>query len=103
MPRSYSSCHCWVVAGGDEGTSGFAQGYAVELGFLLYGHGNPASKIHLPPLILGIFELEIFTGLGFHVALVDSAFGVYNVACSGFQWTLVGRFGIFGPWLHHYL
>ena len=57
---------------------GFAQGYIVELGFLLYGHGEPASKNHLPPLILGIPELEIFTGLGFHVALVYSSFGVYG-------------------------
>ena len=59
-------------------------GYTIDLGFLLHGHGKHASKIYLPPLVLGISELENFTGLGFRVALVDSAFGVYNVACSGF-------------------
>ena len=65
-------------------TPGFAHGYAINLGFLLYGHDKPASKNHLSPLVLGIPELEIFTGLGFHVAHVYSAFGVYDVSCSGF-------------------
>ena len=65
MAWSYFSCHHGIVAGGNEGAPWFAQGYAVELRFLLYGHGKPTSKIHLPPLILGISKLEIFTGLGF--------------------------------------
>ena len=56
----------------------------INLGFLLHGHGKHVGKIYLPPLVLGISELENFIGLGFHVALVDSTFGVYNVACSGF-------------------
>ena len=43
---------------------------------------------------LDIPELEIFTGLGFHVALVYSAFKVYYVAYSGFKWNLVERFVI---------
>ena len=37
---------------------------------------------------LGIPELEIFTGLGFRVALDYSAFGAYDVACFGFKWIL---------------
>ena len=79
MAWSFSSCHYWFVAGGDEGAHEFSQGYAVELGFLLYGHGNPARKNHLPPLVLGIPELEIFTWLGFHVPFGYYAFGVYVV------------------------
>lgn len=79
MAWSCSSCHCWLVARGDEGAVGFAEGYTVELGFLLYDHGKPDSKNHLPPLVLGIPELEIFTGLGFHVTLGYSTFGVYDV------------------------
>ena len=67
-------------AGGNKGTPGFSQGYDFDLGLLLHGHGKPASKIYLPPLILGISELGFFTGLGFHVALVDSVFGVCHVA-----------------------
>ena len=82
-----------LFAGGNEGTLGFKQGYAVDLGLLLHGHGNTASNIYLPPLILAISELGFFTGLGFCVALVDSAFGVYNVACYGFL-ALVRRFAI---------
>ena len=85
MARSCSSCHCWFVAGGDEGTSGFAQGYAFKLGFLLYFHGKLVSKNHFPPLILVIPELEIFTGLGFRVALGYSSFRVYFVICSAFK------------------
>ena len=76
MAWSCSSYHCFIVVGRDEGTPGFAQGYTIKLGFLLYGNGKLDSKNHLPPLILGIPELEIFTGLGFHVALVYSTFGV---------------------------
>ena len=95
MAWSCSSCHCWFVVGGDEGAIGFTQGYIVELGFLLYNHGNPASNNHLPPLVLGIPELEIFTGLGFRVALSYSAFRVYVVNLSGFKWTLVERFVIY--------
>ena len=64
--------------------SGVCTRYTINLGFLLHDHGKHASKIYLPPLVLGISELEKFTRLGFHVALVDSAFEVYNVACSGF-------------------
>ena len=64
------------------------------MGFLLHDHGKHASKIYFPPLVLGISELENFTGLGFRVALVDSAFGVYNVACSSFFFTIIGRFSI---------
>ena len=94
MAQSCSSCNCWFVVGGDEGAPGFAQGYTVELGFLLYSHGKPNGKNHLPPLILGIPELEIFTGFEFLVALGYSAFGVYVVNCSSFKWTLVERFGI---------
>ena len=74
-----------LFAGGNKGTLGFGQGYAVDLGLLLHGHGKPASKIHLhTSLVLGISELGFFTGLGFHVANVDSSFGVYDVACFGF-------------------
>ena len=65
MAWSCFSCHRGIVAGGNEGTLRFAQGYTVELGFLIYGHGKPARKIHLPPFILGISELEFFIGLGF--------------------------------------
>ena len=57
---------------------------SIDLIFFLHSHGENASKIYLPPLVLGISELENFTGLGFHVALVDFAFGVYNVSCSSF-------------------
>ena len=68
-----------------KGNPSFAQGYAIELGFLLYGHGNLDSKNYLPPLGLGILELEIFTRLGFCVVLVYSTFGVYGLACSSFK------------------
>ena len=95
MAWSCSSYHCLFVAGRDECAPGFAHGDTVKLGFLLYGHGKPVIKNHLPPLVLGIPELEIFTGLGFHVALGYSAFGVYVVNLSGFKWTLVEIFGIF--------
>ena len=37
----------------------------VDLAFLLHGHGKPASIFCLPPLVLGIFELGFFIGLGF--------------------------------------
>ena len=77
MARSCSSYHCLFVAGRDEGTPGFAQGDTIELGFLLYDHGNPVSKNHLPPLILGIPKLEKFTVLRFRVALGYSSLGVY--------------------------
>ena len=74
MAWSCSSYHCLFVAGRDEGAPRFAQGDTVKLGFLLYGHGKPVIKKHLPPLFLGIPELEIFTGLGFRVALGYSSF-----------------------------
>ena len=83
-----------LFVGECEGTTRFAQGYTIKLGFLLYGHGKPISKNIVPPLVLGIPELEIFTGLGFHVALGYSAFGVYVLIFSGFKWTLIERFGI---------
>ena len=36
-----------LIAGENEGALGFAQSYAFDLGLLLHGHGNPASKILL--------------------------------------------------------
>ena len=74
---------------------GVFTGYTIDLGFLLHGHGKHASKIYLPPLVLGIPELEKFTGLGFHVAPGYSSFGVYVVVFFGFKWTLIEIFGIF--------
>ena len=79
MEQLCSSYYCLFVAGRDEGTPRFAQGNTVELGFLLFCHGKPISKNHLPPLVLGIPELQIFTGLGFRVALGYSSFRVYIV------------------------
>ena len=52
-------------AGENEGTPSFAQSYAIDFGFLLRGHGKPASNIYLSPLVLGISELGFFIGLGF--------------------------------------
>ena len=58
------------------------------------------SMVSLPARItcllsfLGNPELEIFTGLGFRVALVYFAFRVYEVAFSSFKWTLVEIFDI---------
>ena len=76
MAWSCSSCHYGLFSGECEGVLGFAQAALVDLGLILHGHGKPTNKNRFPPLILGILELEIFTGLGFHVKLVDSAFGV---------------------------
>ena len=78
-----------------EGAPRFAQDALVDLGFLIHSHSKLASKNHLPPLVLVIPKLEIFTGLGFHVALVYSSFRVYDLSCSGFKWTLIESFGIF--------
>ena len=59
--------------------SGVCAGYTVDLGFLLHGHGKPASKIYLPPLILGSPELGFFTGLGFqwYLLTLPSRFKMY--------------------------
>ena len=40
-----------LFVGGNGGASGFAQGYAVNLGLILHIHGNPTKNIYLPPLI----------------------------------------------------
>ena len=69
-----------LFAGENEDALGLAKSYAFDLGLLLHVHGKSASKILLASSRSGISELGFFIGLEFYMELVDSAFGVYNVA-----------------------
>ena len=44
-----------LIAGENEGTLGFSQSYAFDLGLLLHGHGKPTSKILIASSLSGHF------------------------------------------------
>ena len=94
MAWSFYSCHHGLFVGECEGAMGFAQVALSIWDFFSIAMVSLRARITCLLLFLGIPELEIFTGLGFRVALVYSAFRVYDVACSSFKWTLVERFDI---------
>ena len=94
MAWSFSSSHHGLFVGECEGALGFAQVALSIWDFFSIAMVSLPARITCLLSFLGIPELEIFTGLGFRVALVYSTFKVYDVACSGFKWTLVERFGI---------
>ena len=94
MAWSFSSCHHGLFVGECEGALGFAQVALSIWDFFSIAMVSLPARITFLLSFLGIPKLEIFTGLGFRVALVYFAFRVYEVACSSFKWTLVKRFGI---------
>ena len=60
-----SHAKLYLFVGVEKGALGFAQGYTVNLGLLLHGHGKPTSKILLASSCSSISELGFLSGLGF--------------------------------------
>ena len=95
MAWSFSSSHHGLFVGECEGALGFAKVALSIWDFFSIAMVSLPTRITCLLSFLGIPELEIFTGLGFHVALVYFSLRVYDVAFSSFKWTLVERFEIF--------
>ena len=94
MAWSFSSSHHGLFVGEWEGALGFSQVALSIWDFFSIAMVSLPARITCLLSFLGIPELEIFTGLGFRVALVYFSLRVYEVACSSFKWTLVERFDI---------